>query len=88
MVTQSAPFNVCGAATRGSIRKTILGDHTINNNTELQTRIENGTYHDLDLSPDHFLSLGTDLDVYIADPSHPVTCIHDLHIYLIGEHRE
>jgi hypothetical protein len=66
----------------GSIRRTILSEHTIDNNEELQSRLADDSYHDLDLSSDHFLPLGTDLDVYISHPKNVQTCIDDLRTYL------
>ena len=52
----------------GSIRKTILSESTIERDVELQTRLAQDNYQEMNLSDDHFLPLCTDLDVYITDP--------------------
>jgi hypothetical protein len=66
----------------GSVRRSILSDHTIEYNKELQSRLADGSYHEYKLSPDHFLPLGTDLDVYITNPKNAHSCIQDLQVYM------
>jgi hypothetical protein len=44
--------------------------------------LDDNTYLDYALTPDHFLPPGTDLDIYITEPVHPQTCLQDLHSYL------
>ena len=66
----------------GSIRRTILSENSIQEDQELLDRLDQDSYQEYNLSPDHFLPLGTDLDVYITNPRNVDTCLQDLTVHM------
>jgi len=66
----------------GSIRKQLLSEYTIQHNDGLHEHLDRGTYHNYQLSADHFPSLHTDLDVYITNPVDADTCLQDLCVHM------
>jgi hypothetical protein len=66
----------------GSVRQCIVSEYTIRHNEELQRRLCDGSYGQLELSQDHFPALGMDLDVYIPRPANVEVCLQSLLLHM------